>query len=75
MIREHDLVALDVELPVQHLLPGDLGTVIHLLKDTAGYLVEFNTVEGAAVAVVELKPEQLHKVAPERPRMAREWAA
>jgi hypothetical protein len=63
MIREHDCVVLTHDLPEEGLKAGDIGTVVHIHQDGAGYEVEFMTLAGETVAVVALLPAQLRPIA------------
>ena len=59
MIKEHDCVVLTTNLPDEGLEAGDIGTVVHIHKDGAGYEVEFMTLTGETVAVVTLLANQV----------------
>jgi len=63
MIREHDCVVLMRDLPGEGLQAGDIGTVVHVHRGTAGYEVEFMTLAGETVAVVTLLPTQVRAIA------------
>ena len=62
MIQEHDIVVLTENLPADGLEAGDVGTVIHVHSDKAGYEVEFMTLAGQTIAVTTVMPEQLRPV-------------
>ena len=64
MIKEHDCVVLTEDLPAEGFKSGDIGTVVHIHQDGAGYEVEFITLAGQTVAVVTLLPPQLRPIAP-----------
>ena len=64
MIQEHDCVVLTQDLPGEELRAGDIGTVVHIHEEGAGYEVEFMTLAGETVAVVTLLPSQLRPIAP-----------
>jgi len=63
MVREHDSVVLNEDIPAAALEAGDIGTVIHIHRGGAGYEVEFMTLAGETVAVVTLLPNQIRSVA------------
>jgi len=63
MIREHDSVVLNEDLPSAGLKAGDIGTVVHIHQRAAGYEVEFMTLAGETVAVVTLLPTQIRPIA------------
>ena len=59
MIKEHDGVALTIDLPGEGLVQGDVGTVVHIHKGGEGYEVEFMTLTGETVAIVTLLADQV----------------
>ena len=63
MIREHDCVVLTQDLPGECLQTGDIGTVVHIHQEGAGYEVEFITLVGETVAIATLLPTQLRPIA------------
>ena len=63
MIREHECVVLTQNLPDEGLQTGDIGTVVHIHQDGAGYEVEFTTLAGETVAIATLLPEQIRPIA------------
>ena len=63
MIKEHDCVVLTRDLVAEALKAGDIGTVVHIHGDGAGYEVEFMTLAGETVSVVTLLPDQLRSIA------------
>ena len=58
-MKEHDLAVLAEDLPEYELKRGDLGTVVLVHRDGAGYEVEFVTLGGDTVAVVTLSASQV----------------
>jgi len=62
MIHELDTVVLTCNLPALGLKRGDVGTVVLVHKDGAGYEVEFLTLGGVTVSVVSLTADQLRGV-------------
>lgn len=63
MIKEHDWVVLAQELPNDGLQAGDIGTVVHVHQNGAGFTVEFMTLAGQTVAIATLLPDQIRPVA------------
>ena len=57
--REHDVVALLVDLPQYNLAAGDTGAVVHVYSQVEAYEVEFMDLQGRTKAVVTLEPQQL----------------
>ena len=68
MIKELDIVALAKPVPEHNLVPGDVGTVVMVHEDGAGYTVEFMTFTGETIAVATLDADAV------RPRGGREVA-
>ena len=63
MIKEHDCVVLTQDLPQEGMVAGDIGTVVHIHQEGAGYEVEFMTLTGETLAVTTLMPTQLRPIA------------
>ena len=72
MIREHDCVVLTQDLPDEGLQTGDIGTVVHIHQEGAGYEVEFMTLAGETVAIATLLPPQVRPIAKRDIAQARE---
>ena len=62
MINEHDIVVLTEDLTDEGLRAGDIGTVVHIHNNGAGYEVEFMTLVGQTIAVASLLPAQVRAV-------------
>src|SRR5690242_8533169 len=62
MIDELDLVVLKRDLPKERLAAGDVGTVVLVHQQGAGYEVEFTTLSGDTVAVVTLDASDVRPV-------------
>src|SRR5437879_13387213 len=62
MIDELDLVVLKRDLPDTRLAAGDVGTVVLVHQQGAGYEVEFTTLSGDTVAVVTLDASDVRPV-------------
>jgi len=62
MIQELDQVVLTVDLPEYDLKTGDIGVVVLIHGDHAGYSVEFITLEGETVAVVAVLANQVRSI-------------
>lgn len=56
-MKLYDVVELREDLPDEGLHAGQIGTIIEVYEDA--YEVEFNDAEGALIAFLALKPEQL----------------
>jgi len=54
MIKELDLVVLRTDLPELGLSDGDIGTVVMVHEDGAGYEVEFTALDGETLAIATL---------------------
>ncbi len=75
MINEHDCVVLTEDLAEENLKAGDIGTVVHIHQNGAGYEVEFMTLAGETVAVVTLLHKQVRSVSPRDIAHTRELTA
>ncbi len=64
MLQEFDTIVLATDLPDQKLQTGDIGTIVLVHSQQAGYEVEFTTLLGETVAVISLSPTQLRPVRP-----------
>jgi len=62
MIDEMDLVVLKHDLPTERLAAGDVGTVVLVHHQGAGYEVEFTTLSGDTVAVATLDASDVRPV-------------
>ena len=74
-VREHDCVILTADLPQDGLQKGDVGTVVHVHNNGAGYEVEFLTLAGETLAVTTVMPSQLRAVSKRDVTHARELVA
>ena len=63
MIKEHDCIVLTEDLSEEGLKAGDIGTVVHIHQNGAGYEVEFMTLAGETIAVVTLITSQVRPLA------------
>lgn len=63
MIKEHDCVVLTEDLAEDGLKAGDIGTVVHIHRNSAGYEVEFMTLAGETITVVTLLTSQVRPLA------------
>jgi hypothetical protein len=62
MIGELDLVVLKRDLPKERLAAGDVGTIVLVHQQGAGYEVEFTTLSGETVSVVTLDASDVRPV-------------
>ncbi|MCX7429068.1 MAG: DUF4926 domain-containing protein [Planctomycetia bacterium] len=75
MIQQHDCIVLTEDIADDRLQAGDVGTVVHIHRDAAGYEVEFTTLTGRTIAVATVLPSQLRPVSPRDLTHVRELAA
>ena len=54
VVKELDTVVLQNDLPEHGLVKGDVGAVVHVYDDGAGFEVEFVDADGRTVAVETL---------------------
>jgi len=59
MIDELESVVLECDLPESGLARGDVGTIVLVHGNGAGYEVEFTALDGGTVAVVTLNASQV----------------
>ncbi|MBX3728840.1 MAG: DUF4926 domain-containing protein [Candidatus Sumerlaeia bacterium] len=62
MIPEHSLAVLLSPSPPHGLVAGDVGTVVHVHDDGAGYEVEFMDVLGQTIAVLTVDANDLREL-------------
>jgi len=74
MIKEHDPIVLTESVAEEGLEAGDIGTVVHVHREGAGFEVEFMTLTGQTIAVVTLLASQVRPVAPRDLAHVREMA-
>ncbi len=74
MIKELDSVVLAQDLSEEGLRAGDIGCVVMIHGDGAGYEVEFVTLTGETVSVVTVPASAVRSVRPKEIAHAREVA-
>ena len=62
MIKEHDRIVLQKDLPEEGLRWGDVGTVVHIHRQGEAFEVEFMTLGGETVAIVTLLASEVRIV-------------
>lgn len=62
-MEDLDRVILKEDLPAHHLRAGDIGTVVLVHGDGAGYEVEFVALDGETLAVATVTAEQVRRAA------------
>ncbi|HPA47417.1 MAG TPA: DUF4926 domain-containing protein [bacterium] len=62
MIAEHERVVLTSPIPECQLVPGDVGTVVHIYSDRTACEVEFVMLDGHTAAVATVEMSQLRPV-------------
>lgn len=62
MIKELDSVVLTDDLPESGLRAGDVGWIVAVHRDGAGYEVEFTTLSGETVSVETLAADRVRPV-------------
>ncbi|MFQ6090230.1 MAG: DUF4926 domain-containing protein [Candidatus Bipolaricaulia bacterium] len=63
-LRELESVVLTADLPEHGLKSGDIGTIVLVHGDGAGYEVEIMALNGETVAVVSLFAAQVRPIGP-----------
>jgi hypothetical protein len=72
MIKEHDRIILEKDLPEKKLKAGDVGTVVHVYPQKEAFETEFMTLSGETVAIVTLHASQVRAVSKKDITHARE---
>lgn len=62
MIKEHDRIILQKDLPEEGLQAGDVGTVVHVHREGKAFEAEFMTLDGETVAIITLVASQVRPV-------------
>jgi hypothetical protein len=62
IITEYERVVVTADLPEQGVLAGDIGVVVMIHGDHAGYELEFFTADGHTRTVATLRAEQVRPV-------------
>lgn len=75
MIKEHAQVVLTEDLPEHDLKAGDLGTVVMIHGDHAGYELEIFSADGRTLDVVTVEAAQVRPVSHRDVLHVREWSA
>jgi Domain of unknown function (DUF4926) len=70
MIKELDVVTLKAARQQDKLATGDVGTVVMVHNDGAGFTVEFMTAEGRTTAIVDVL---LSEIEPASPQTLARW--
>lgn len=74
MIREHERAVLTVDFSEHGLKAGDVGVVVMVHDDGAGYEVEILTLDGQTLDVITVEAGQVRPVAPKELMHARRVA-
>ena len=75
MIKEHERVVLNVDMPGEGLKAGDVGSVVHVYADGSAYELEFVSLDGKTLAVVTADSESVRPVSSREITHARQLAA
>lgn len=62
MIKEYEQVVLMVDLPAHQLQAGDLGVVVMIHGDHAGYELEIFSADGHTLDVVTVEADQVRPI-------------
>ena len=62
MFKELDGVVLTTDIEQEGLKAGDAGTIVHMYPGGDAFIVEFLTLDGDTVALVDLLPSQARPV-------------
>lgn len=59
MIPEHEFAVLTVDLPQYQLKVGDIGVVVYIHQQGAGYEIEFFSLDGRTIDVITIEAHQV----------------
>ncbi len=62
MFKELDCVILTTDIDEEDLKAGDAGTIVHMYPGGDAFIVEFLTLDGDTVALVDVLPSQARPV-------------
>lgn len=62
MLKELDRIVLTVDIEEEGLKAGDAGTIVHMYPGGDAFIVEFLTLDGDTVALVDMLPSQARPV-------------
>lgn len=74
-MNEHDRAVLTAPFPKEGLLPGDVGTIVHVYADGKAYELEFVALDGRTAAVITVEASQVRPVSSREITHARSLAA
>ena len=61
MITEHASIVLIVDIPTAGLEAGDVGVIVHVLRNGEAYEVEFMTLDGGTLTIQTLESGQIRE--------------
>ena len=62
MLKEHDRVVLTADFPEYRLKAGDMGVIVFVHAQGAGYEVEIFTVDGRTYDVITVEAHQIRPI-------------
>lgn len=62
MIKEHDRVALTIDLPEYQMKAGDMGVVVMIHGDDEGYELEIFSADGTTIDVITVESSQVRPI-------------
>ena len=62
MLKELDRIVLTTNIDEEGLKAGDAGTIVHMYPGGDAFIVEFLTLDGDTVALVDVLPSQARPV-------------
>ena len=62
MLKELDGVVLTADIEEEGLRAGDAGTIVHMYPGGDAFIVEFMTLDGDTIALVDVLPSQVRPV-------------
>ena len=74
MIKEHDRIVLTAAVTEQGLVPGDVGTVVHVYGKNKAFEIEFLSLEGETAAIATVEASKVRPVHRSEITHARQFA-
>ena len=62
MFKELDCVILTTDIDEEDLKAGDAGTIVHMYPGGDAFIVEFLTLDGDTIALIDVLPSQARPV-------------
>ena len=75
MLKELDSIVLTTDIEAEGLKSGDVGTIVHIYPGGDAFIVEFMTLDGDTIAVIDVLASQARPITDKDVTHARSMAA